>query len=79
MTTETTTITVSKIRDGDGQPTCRYWEHICPFLMVSGFGTREHCFWQLDNRHRWPQLERREHGKGTTIPHSCCPVWDVQP
>ena len=26
---------------------------------------------------RRPQLERREHGVGTTIPHPCCPVWEV--
>lgn len=78
MSTETTTITVARIRDGDGQPTCRYWEHVCPFLLTSGFGTREHCFWlEGSGKHR-PQLERREFGKGTTIPHQCCPVWEVE-
>ena len=72
---ETATVTVPKIRDGEGRPTCCWWEHQCPFLMHSGFGTREHCFW-LEGRGRYRrQLERREHGKGTTIPDARCPVW----
>lgn len=79
MTIETATITVPKIRDNDGQPTCRWWGQHCPFLMHSGFGTREHCFWMEGSGKHRPQLERREHGIGTTIPHQQCPVWEVQP
>ena len=79
MTIETATITIRRIRDNDGQPTCRWWDHHCPFLMQSAFGTREHCFWMEGSGKHRPQLERREHGKGTTIPHPCCPVWEVQP
>ena len=78
--TETATITVPKIRDGEGQPTCCWWEHRCPFLMQSGFGTHEHCFWtwiEGSGKYR-PQLERREHGRGTTIPAARCPVWHGQ-
>lgn len=81
MSTETTAIMVPKIRDGDGQPTCRYWDQICPFMMHSSFGTREHCFW-LDGAGKYrPQLERRHDERGpfmgTTIPHENCPVWKV--
>lgn len=76
MTIETTTITVSKIRDNEGEPTCFWWEHCCPFFMTSGFGTREHCFWMTDNGKRQPLLKRRNDGSGTTIPHEKCPVWN---
>ena len=75
---ETATITVAKIRDGEGQPTCCWWEQRCPFLMCSGFGTREHCFLLDGCGKQRPQIERREHGKGTTIPHASCPVWHGQ-
>ncbi len=79
MTMETATITIPRIRDSEGQPTCRWWEHHCPFLMSSGFGTREHCFWlEGCGKHR-PQLERRDNGNGTTIPHQQCPVWEAKP
>lgn len=70
---ETATITVAKIRDGEGQPTCRWWEQRCPFLMYSRFGAQEHCYW---GGHR--VLLRREHGMGTTIPDASCPVWHGQ-
>lgn len=72
---ETATITVPKICDGEGQPTCCYWDHRCPFLWHSHWGTREQCFW-LDGYAG--ELQRREHGRGTTIPAARCPVWHGQ-
>jgi hypothetical protein len=49
------------------------------FLMTSGMGTREHCYW-LDGKGRdRPQLLRRENGAGTTIPHDSCPLWRNRP
>lgn len=69
--TETTTITVPRIRDGDGQPTCCWWKQTCPFMMHSRFGTVKHCYWNSERL-----LQRREHGKGTTVPHATCPVWN---
>lgn len=79
MSTETTAIMVRKIRDGDGQPTCRYWDEICPFMMQSGLGTRDHCFWLGGSGKYRVQLERRHDERGpfmgTTIPHKNCPVW----
>ena len=76
VTNETAAISVPKIRDNDSQPTCLFWEKVCPFYMQSGFGTREHCYWQLGKGKYRPQLERRDHGMGTTIPHQQCPVWE---
>jgi hypothetical protein len=72
--TETTTITVPKIRDGEGQPTCSWWEHRCPFLMHSRFGTVEHCYWQTPGQ----GLLLRRGDRGPTIPHARCPVWHGQ-
>jgi len=79
MAMETYAITVTRIRDSEGQPTCRWSEHHCPFLITSGFGTREHCFLFEDSDKHSPQLERRDNGTGTTIPHQQCPVWESQP
>lgn len=79
MSTETTAIMVPKIRDGNGQPTCRYWDEICPFMMYFSFSTREHCFWPDDTGRYRPELERRHDQRGPflgpTIPHKNCPVW----
>lgn len=68
--TETTTITVPRIRDGDGQPTCCWWVHHCPFLTYTDHAV-EVCSW-LNVR----LINLRDHGKGTTIPHANCPVWN---
>ena len=78
MALEFTTINIPRIRDNDGQPTCCWWGHHCPFLMQSGFGTRKHCYWQSVSTSIIPQLQRRENGNGTTIPHQQCPVWEGQ-
>jgi hypothetical protein len=71
---ETTTISVVKLRDQNGEPTCRWGKNHCPFLWYSVFGTREHCFWRGSNF----LIERRDDGSGTTVPHSECPVWEMK-
>ena len=67
-------IKVSKIRDGDNQPTCNWWDSKCPFYQSRHFGTAEHCFWE----HSSMPLERRDYGNGTTMPHDKCPIWSEQ-
>lgn len=69
--TEITEISVVKICDQDSEPTCETEKQCCPFLMVSRFGTREHCFWEENDAF----LRRRGNGMGTIIPHKACPVW----
>lgn len=69
--TETTEISIVKIRDQDSESTCEYEKQCCPFLMVSRFGTREHCFWEENDAF----IRRRDNGIGTLIPHKACPVW----
>lgn len=75
---EAVNLPVMRYRDSDGNPTCiadaRNGSY-CPFLTTSGFGTREHCFWLEGSVKSRPQLERRNRGYGTTIPHKECPLW----
>ena len=73
---ETTAVAFPKIRDGEDQPTCLYREKVCPFYMQSDFGAREHCYWLRGKGKYRTQLERRDHGKGTTLPHEQCPIWE---
>lgn len=79
--TETINLRVTRYRDASGEPTCiadAQAGDFCPFVMISGLGTREHCFWQDGcGKHR-DQLQRRDNGAGTTIPHGSCPVWQSE-
>lgn len=75
---------IQRYVDNDGQPTCAADvanKCYCPFLSTSVFGTREHCFWEMrDNPGPHPpQLERRDRGRGFTIPYPGCPLWHRQP
>lgn len=77
MTTETATIQVPRIRDQEGNPTCRWFDAVCPFFMTSSFGTREHCYFGDRTYKGTPaDLLRRENGMGTLIPCQQCQVWD---
>lgn len=67
--TDTATITVPRIRDLDGQPTCSYAGLRCPFLTYD-IDIVERCSW-LNAR----LINLRDQGRGTTIPHANCPVW----
>lgn len=81
---EEVALPVSRYRDREGNPTCavdfRSGE-VCPYLMGSNFGTREHCFWDLkrSESRKYPLLKRRHGvtgpGDGTLIPQSKCPLW----
>lgn len=80
-TKETISFPVERYIDADGKPTCIgdvRNNDACPFLMVSHFGTREHCFWEVSDPEQVhaPVLKRRNDGAGRLIPHCACPIWN---
>lgn len=72
MTRTETTITVPKLHDNQGNPTCcTQWgvrENTCPLLRVQGIKSLELCNWTGD------ELFRRDNGIGKLIPSSECPI-----
>lgn len=61
--------------DNDGNPTCAFnflKGEFCDFLMTSKFGTRYHCYFDVDRNN----LEINKEGYGFIIPCKQCPLWN---
>lgn len=77
---ETTTLTIKRFRDKEGNPTCaRNFQtgEVCQFFTTTRFGSIEMCGYLNDAEHIDEVLERRNGSLGYLIPSRTCPLWNL--